>query len=95
MKKQTPAAKPALARPTPCSNTAQHFHAPEARRATAIILHMAKAKRSVGRPKIGERYLVVLPDDVAEKARQVGGGNLSAGLRRFAEAYQAPRRKHS
>lgn len=51
-------------------------------------------KRKAGRPKIGERYLVVLDDASVAKAEAIGGGRnkRSAGIRIALSAYKLRRR---
>lgn len=42
-----------------------------------------KIKRPVGRPSLGiKRRMVSLDDAALERARKLGGGNLSAGIRK-------------
>lgn len=42
---------------------------------------MTAAKRGPGRPEIGKRRQVVLDDESAAILLELGGGNLSAGIR--------------
>jgi hypothetical protein len=43
---------------------------------------MKQEPKRIGRPPIeGKRYLILLEDPDAEKARMLGGGNITAGIR--------------
>ena len=86
--KQTPAAKPAPARPAAVGKPQQHFAAPmEGGRDAGIILAMPKdkAKRPPGRPRFlpegSKRFLIWLdPQAIAEARRK--GGKVSLGVRK-------------
>lgn len=88
--KQTPAAKPALARPAALSKAPQHFPAPDrSTGGTGIIIIMPKpdaAKRKPGRPRVlpdgSARVLVILDPVSRQRAEKLGNGNLSAGVRK-------------
>lgn len=49
--------------------------------------------RRVGRPLLGgqkrERYQIILEPRIAERARRIGGGNLSAGIARAVETFKS------
>jgi hypothetical protein len=44
------------------------------------------ARPGSGRPKIGERYTVVLNDETVAKARAIGQGNIGEGIRESVNA---------
>lgn len=96
LQKQTPA-EAGAARPQQGSSPAAHFPERDRPLETAVIYAMPKPKpkQPVGRPKIGEKHLVVLDQESENQARALGDGNLSAGIRYALKACRVPRRARS
>jgi hypothetical protein len=67
----------------PCK-APQHFPELDRQPRTAVIYAMPKSepKKPVGRPPIGRRVVVNLEEEHIKRARKMGGGNLSAGIRK-------------
>lgn len=75
-------------RPATPGKAPQHFPTPDRERETAVIYDMAKekVKRPRGRPPIeGRRTLVKLGPRHLERALELGGGKIGAGIRKALE----------